>query len=394
MSLAVVAIAAATAIAQAYSSEKARGANKSRLNQIKAMFESIVPPEYDISPNDPPQYITQALKGADFNFDVSKVQPEAYQLIKQYSPQAAQYVAEANPTLVAPSALGTEGRQSQIDALRNFIAISKGNNPELSAALAKASRSSQEEAEARTQSLIQAEQRRGTMGSGRGFAAMLQSNSDAMLRGADEGRDAAVEAYRARMQAVRDAASMGRSIYQDDVGLQERNADIINQFNQRTSRNYQDYLNQRTNTVNQAELENIRMGQDIANRNVQTRNQATTDNMRYKNDMAQRQYENQRDERNYQNSLISAKADWQRQERARQNDLKSKTYQDQLNRAGGMSSIGMQQIAQNTQNTQDRNSIIGAVGSAGAGYYANEENQRREDERYDKYLRARYGDNV
>lgn len=371
--LAVAGIAAVSALAQAWQSEKARGANSAKLKEIERLFSQIVPPEYDLSPNDPPQYITQQLQGA--NLDLSSITPEQFKVMGSYAPEAAQYVAEANPTLVEQTAAGQEGRQAQIDALRAYRQIASGDNPELKAALEKAARSSQAEAQSRTESLLQDEARRGMLGSGKSFAAMLQGNSDAMLRGADAGREGALEAYRSKMAAIRDSGMMGRQLASDELAQQSTNADIINQFNQRTSKNYQDYLNNRSNLANQAQMFNLQNAQDIANRNTAQNNQFAVTNQQNRNANAQQQYLNARDERNYQNNLAQLQAQWGVDEKERQNNLKTQAYQNQLQRANGMAGIGAQAMAQNTQNAADRNAIINGLGSSLSGYFVNQQNQ-------------------
>lgn len=397
---AVAAISVVSGLAQAWQSEKARGANQKELDRIRKLFEELVPPEYDLSPNDPPQYITRQLQGA--NLDLTSITPEQFKVIGTYAPQAAEYVAETNPQLVQQTGAGAEGRQAQIDALREFRKIASGENPELKAKLERAARASQIQAQSRTQSLLQDQARRGMLGSGMGFAAMLQGNSDAMLEGSEAGRDAAIEAYRSKLAAIQQSGTMGRQLAQDELGQQQTNADIINQFNQRTSRAYQDYLNNRSNLMNQAQLENLRNSQGIANMNVEQNNKFAVQNQQNRNTLAQQQYANERDERNYQNDLAFKQADWARTEKDRQNDLKSNMYQNQLARANGMSGLASTQMQQNSQNAADRNSIINAIGSSAAGYYGQKANQdfmtkqaqlQREADaaNWDKYLKARQG---
>src|SRR5688572_10333263 len=130
------AVAAASAIAQAYNSEKARGANDKRLKELRRIFESIVPPDYDVSIDDPPKYIESSLQQADLDF--SRITPEQFKVVGQYSPEAAQFVAEANPTLLKGSATGQQGRQAQIDALRQMQSVAKGDSPEFNIALQRA----------------------------------------------------------------------------------------------------------------------------------------------------------------------------------------------------------------------------------------------------------------
>lgn len=380
-----IAISAASALAQAWNSESARGANKKRLDELKAAFDAIVPPEYDISVNDPPQYIAQGLQGA--NLDFSRITPETYKVVGQYSPEAAEYVAEKSPDLVKGTGAQKEGRQAQIEALRQMQAISKGESPELRIGMQRAADSAQAEAQSRQQSLLQDAQRRGQASSGLNFAAALQGGSQAMQTGAAQSQNAALAAYKDKLAAMQSAGSMGRQLSQDELSQESGNVGILNDFNQRTTRAYQDYQQQRAAMQNQAQLQNLGQQQDIANRNVGTANDAQRFNLQNQNQLRQQSYENTRGERNYQDQLAYQKASWAAQEKERQNQLKRQTYQDQMSRESARQGIGQQQMAQETGAAQDRNAMIGGAAGAVGGYY----NQQAQDERMDKYYRMRYG---
>ena len=393
--IAMVAIAAASAIAQAYNAEKARGANDKRMKELKKIFESIVPPEYDVSINDPPKYMEQQLSQAKLDF--SRITPEQFKVVGQYSPEAAQYVAEANPKLLQGSALQKEGRGAQIDALRQMQSVAKGTSPELAINLQRANDSAQAAAQSRQQSVIDDAQRRGQGGSGLSLLAQLQGTGDSMAQGANQSQQAAIEAYRQKLAATQQAGQMGRQLSQDELGMEGQNNDVINQFNQRTSAQYQNYLSQRAAMQNQAQIQNLGMQQDIANRNTSAANDASWRNQENQNRTQQQAYDNTRQERNYQNTLAEQRASWSAAEKQRQNQLKGQSYDDQLRRAQGMSGMTQMQNQNTTQGAQDRNAMIGAIGSAGAGYFSGQaqadqqaESQRREDERWDKYLTARY----
>lgn len=394
--LTIAAVTAAVGgIAQAYNSEKARGANEKRLKELRKAFESLVPPDYDVSINDPPQYIEKILGNA--NLDFSRITPEAFKVIGQYSPEAAQFVAEANPTVLRGTAEGKEGRKAQIEALRQMQAAAKGDSPEFNIALQRARDSSQASAQSRTQSIIDDAQRRGMGGSGLSLAAQLQGAGDSMSQGAALSQQAAIEAYRNKMQASQQAGQMGRQLAGDELSMERANADIINSFNQRTSRQYQDYLNMRAQMQNDAQLRNLQTEQDIANRNVGARNEADRFNLENRNRLSQQAYQNTRDERNYQNSLAEQRANWSAAEKARQNDLKSRAYGDQLNRFSGMSGMTQMQNQNTMQSAQDRNAMIQGVANAASGYFAGQAQadaqkaaQDREDARMSRYLEARY----
>lgn len=382
----MIAIAAASALAQAYNSEKARGANRDRLRELQNAFNAIVPPNFDMSIDTPPAQIKEALQGA--NLDFSRITPETYKTIGTYSPESAKYVAEAQPQLVQGTAAQKEGRGAQIEALRNMQSIAKGDSPELKIRMQQAADQAQAQAQSRSQSTMQDAQRHGQGGSGLSFASMLQGSSDAMQGGAANSQAAAIAAYKDKLAAMQSSGQMGRQLSQDELSQEGANNDITNQFNQRTSRDYQNYLQQRAQTANQAQQFNLGREQDTANRNVGVANQAQQFNLENRNRLAQQGYENTRGERNYQNDLSFRQAQWNAAEKARQNALKQQTYSNQMGQASARMGMGNQQMAQNTQQAQDYNQMIGATASAGIGAYQ----QQQQDDRWDKYNKSRWGE--
>lgn len=388
-------ISVASGIAQAYNSEQQRGADKKKLAEMRRLFESIVPPEYDIKPNDPPEYITKALQEAKFDF--SKFTPEQFKLIGKYAPEAAQYVQEQAPTLIKGTAAQKEGRGAQIEALRQMQAEAKGESPEFAIKIQQARDAAQAQAQSRQQSILEAAQRRGMGGGGLALAAQLQGAGDSMASGANLSQQAAIAAYQNKLANIQSAGQMGRQLSADELSQEQTNANIVNDFNQRTSRQYQDYLMQRAAMQNDAQLRNLQAQQDIANANVSAGNEAQRYNLESQNRLAQQVYQNQVGERNYQNTLAAQRAQWAASEKDRQNELKRQAYQDQLSRASGMSGQYQAEMNSGRQATQDRNAMIGAIAGAGAGYFggqaqanAQAEAQRREDERLEKMLKLRY----
>lgn len=384
---AIAGVSVVSGLVQAWNSEKARGANKQRMKQIEALFNQIVPPQYDVSLNDPPAYITEKL--GDANLDFSKITPEQFKVIGQYAPDAAPYVAEINPTLVQRSETGQVGLQAQLDALRQYKKIAQGDDPAFRAKLDQAMTAAQQNAQSRTQNALMQAQRNGTYGSGQNFAAILQGNSDSMLAGGAAGRDAAMASYQNQMNALGQSASLGGSIAQQDVNLQQSNADIINQFNQRTSKNYQAYLQNRQQLANEAQLFNLRNAQDVANQNTQANNDASRFNLTNRNSLLQQQYGNRVNERAYQNAIAESAAKWQASEKDRLNGLKTQMYNNQLQRANGLAGIGAQAINMNYQNAADRNQIIAGVTGAVTGGLASQYAADQENARWDKYINAR-----
>src|SRR5882672_9114782 len=136
----IMAIAsAAGSLAQLYQSEKARGANQARLKQLKSEYDKLVPPDYNMSIENPPNYISQAVQSPQFA--QGDFTPEQFQVVGKYVPEIAPYIAEKNPELIKQSAAANEGRQAQIDALRQMRGISsQDKDPQLMSQLAKASR--------------------------------------------------------------------------------------------------------------------------------------------------------------------------------------------------------------------------------------------------------------
>jgi hypothetical protein len=376
----VIAVAVVSGLVQAYNSAQARGANKAELNKIKASFDAIVPPEFDVSINDAPAFITEKLQGA--NLDFSKLTPEQFKTVGTYAPEAAKYVAEANPTLVKGTAASKEGRQAQIEALRGYKQIASGENPELRAAMEDAGRAAQQQAQSRSQSLLQDAQRRGDASSGLSYASMLQGNSDAMNQGAANSREAAIQGYKAKLEALQQSGTMGRNLANDELSQEQANANIINDFNQRTSKNYQAYLQNRSELSNQAQMYNLQAQQATSDKNTALQNENNRFNLQNQNQLAQQQYGNQRDERNYQNSLAAQQAQWAASEKARQNELKQTTFNNQTQIANGRAGIGAQQIQMNNQSAADKNNVVSGIAQGAAGAYA----ANQEDERWNKYF--------
>jgi hypothetical protein len=367
---------AAVAAAQYYQAEKARGANQAQLNQMKADFQTILPPDYDLSITAPPELIRQAVPPP--NYDDRALTPEQFKVIGKYSPEVAAYVAEKNPELVRQSAVGDEGRSAQLDALRKMRGIATSDfDPEFAASIAQASRQAQTDAQSRSQSILTDFQRRGAGNSG--LAAVLQQNAsaDAMDREASTGVNAAAQAYRNKIDAIRQSGSMGSDIAQQDQSLQGRNADIINSYNQRMTRNNQDWQNQRATTMNDAQRRNLDMNQDVANRNVGVQNQFQVDNRQRQDMLASSKYKTDLTERDYQNMKAEKLANWAQGQKEYGNTQKRNSFDDQLRSSALKQGIGNQQMAMNNQAAQDRNQVLQGVGQAGAGYFQSQADEAR-----------------
>lgn len=355
---------------QYYQSEKAAGANKKRLQQIEAIFNKIVPPEADLSIFDDPR-IAEEIPLPDL--DLSKITPQEYKSVGQFVPEVASYVAETNPKLVQQTESAQTGRKAQMAALEKYREIAAGGfDPMLHQRLQEASRKAAADAQSRQQSVLQDAQRRGQFGSGLMLGSQMNQTADAGQRQAMESQLAAAEAYRNQLSALDKSASLGGDIRDSEMGEEARNTGIINDFNERTSKRYQDYLQYRADINNRANLRNVENQQDIANRNTSTGNDYQWKNRGMQNTGKQQQYQNQRIKKE---DLLGT---WRAKEDAKQRDFANK-----MDVANGKAGMQREWMNHNTGRAQDTNQAIRGVGDAigaGAMYadYAGQKDQQQQ----------------
>ena len=388
MAAALVAVAAATALAQAYQSEKARGANKDILDQMRREFEALIPPEYDVSIMDPPAFIKQAIP--EPSLDMSSITPEQYAIVGKYKPELAPLIAEARPELLKDTAGMKEGRDAQLSALRRLKSIGENRegDPELRQKIADAGQQSQMQAQSRQQSILQDLARRGMMGSGAGMASQMQAGSDSMQNAARSSQDAAVASYRNQLQSLRDSAQIGGQVRQDDERTEGRNVDIINDFNQRTSRNRQAWENSRVGSLNDAQRMNLSAEQQVSDSNVAQNNRSAVSERDRKDSLNKYLYDIRRDERGTQNRMVESEAGWRRGERDNQNELKGKMFDDQARIVAGKNGLNSAGMAMNSQTAQDRNQMVQGIGNAVTGGIT--QYQDRQDREQDREERKNY----
>lgn len=365
-----------SSIAQYYQSAEARKASKAELEEIKRLFDSIKPPEYDATVYDPPQIIMQTIP--ETAFDMSNVNPEAYRVAAKYIPEVASYIAEQNPQLVKMSAAGQLGRDAQIQALKDIRArTGELSDAEAQDASGRAMRDAQINAQSRQESVLQDANRRGQLGSGAMLAAQLQGGSDQMERGANLSSQAYLEALRNKVGAIRTEGEMGRQLGNDEFSQSAINADIINKFNQRAATGANTFNQYAADTMNRGQLFNVQNAQDVLNKNVGTANDMSiyNRNRQDKNlatnraeSVGERSYINQAGQQNWQNKLTNQNI---------ANTIKRNSFQDQLDIAGGRSGIGYKNMGINNEFTRDTNQAIQGLGKGigdtamTAGYLAN-----------------------
>jgi len=346
-------------VMQHYQSEKARGATNKRLKEIEAMFDAIVPPQYDLKVYDDPKYAAE-IPPAQLN--VEAITPEMYQQVGQYVPEMASFVQEAMPQLVEASAAAQTGRRAQLDALERYKQIASGEfDPMLQQRLMEASEKARTDAQSRQASIMQDAQRRGQFGSGIMLASQQAAAGDEMARQARESQMAAAEAYRNQLMALDKSASLGGDIRQSEMGEEARNVGILNSFNERTSRNYQDYLQSRADALNRAKIMETERARQVADANVQLRNRST---------------EQARDLFNKQQVMNNESA-WQNRQSSLANEerkqrLQQQMYENLMQKARGKAGIAQTGIDYLRQDAQDRNQMIRGMGdaaTAGAMYY-------------------------
>jgi hypothetical protein len=261
-----VAIAAATAIAQMYNAEKARGASNKRLKEIQKEFDAIVPPDLNVNVWDDPKILNDIPETA---FDTSAITPKTIEMVGEYKPEVAQYVKEQAPELAKVSAEAQTGRKAQMDALRKYSDVaSMGYSPQLEAGLMEAQRQTAREAQGRQAAILQDAARRGTATSGLTMAAQMQGGADAAERMALDAQRAALAQYGAQQEALGRSASLGGQVRESEMSESQRNADVLNQFNQRSAKSFQDYLQNATEAQNQAQIRNLSEKQRIGEANI------------------------------------------------------------------------------------------------------------------------------
>lgn len=344
---------------QYYNQQKAAGASAKRLREIEAMFDSIVPPEYDLKVYDDPR-LAQDIPAPALN--VEAITPQMYEQVGQYVPEIASYVQEAAPQLVEATAAARTGRGAQLDALERYKQIAAGEfDPELQQMLSEASQRANTEAQSRAASILQDAQRRGQLGSGMMLAEQQRAASEAMARQARESQLAAAEGYRNRLLALDKSASLGGQIRSSEMAEEGKNVGILNDFNERTSKNYQDYLQMRADQLNKAKIMETERARQVADANVAAKNKAAWENRDMYNRAQQTKYDVARQNRQGRLDVEEAR-----------NRAKQQMYDNLLSKARGKAGISESVMNFENQRARDTNQMIRGLGdaaTAGAMYY-------------------------
>lgn len=383
-----------TSLAQLYQSEKARGAESKRLDEIKRMFDDIKPPDYDISIDQPPELHAETLQLPKFSdpaqapkFNMNALTPEALQVVGKFNPQLTAFVEQAAPQLIEQSADMKKGRDAQNKALEEYLRVGEDDfDPRYQQAVHEGSRQAQSDAQSRQQSIMDNFRQRGMANSGLELGAQMQGSSQAMDRAAQTNLGAASEAYSNRMNALAAGADLGGQISAQDQNMQNINANILNSFNEKMAAGRQANMNQNTAVMNAAQQGNLANEQRVSDQNVGNRNAAAeADRARldqlqqylYSLDQGNRDradsnsvfgYNAGLNQRDYANNIATQRANWAAAEKAKQNGIKGQQYNDLLERAKGRAGISNQIGANAIGQAQDRNAAIGGIGQVGQIY--------------------------
>lgn len=403
ITIGVVGAAVIGGLVQAYNSEKARGASKEKLAEIERSYKALIPPDYDLSIQDPPELHAQAIQSPKFaaavqspNFDISAYTPEKLKEVGQLAPQLAPFIKEVTPTLIQQTETMKKGKDAQIQALDKLTKIGAGGfDPEYAQKVQQAQSGAQAQARAQQASLMDSMNRRGIGGSGLEMAAALQGNASAMNSSAQAQQQAATDAYHNQLNALSQGANIGAQLYSQDQSTQAQNANIINLFNQRMSAAQQNYEQNNANVLNQAAASNLANKQNIANQNVQNSNAAAMADRQRLDDLAkfgytsavqqqqianqnaQTQYGNAVNERAYQNSIAQSLADWQNNQRLQNDARKQQMFNNEMAKTAGAAGVGQTQANSILQSAADRNQGISGITNAavtGATMYQGQQN--------------------
>jgi len=351
---AMLAVQAVSAIAQMYTSEKAAGASKARLDEMRRQFEALVVPNSGVTIDNAgamdPKYLASRVAPTDYNmFNLS---PLVYEAVGQYKPEAYQmFLSLPNAPYITTEA-GETGKDAQLSALTRLQQIASGETPDanLQEQLFKVRNAADQAGQQRQASVLRDFERRQMLGAGTQQLAQLQAAGDVTNRQAQGDIAAAAEGYRNRLGALSESAQLGGTVKQQERQFAAGNADLINEYNRRMSTNYQDNLNRNTAQSNQAQLMNLNAAQGIANKNIESQYTTADRNQRYQNEM------------------LDAKRNQEIGEQQRYLGNQQTGYQNQLSKLQGMYGISNAQTQNDMGYAAQRNSQYQGLGDAATKY--------------------------
>lgn len=206
--------------------------------------------------------------------------PELENLVNQGSSQMNNVMGNIDPRLM----------QAQMGALGKLQQLGKGGlQPADMAALSQIQRSSDQDAQAKSQQVLQDAQQRGEGGSGSSLASQLIGAQMGADRMASQNGSVGANVSQAALQALMQAGQMGGAMQGQQFGEQSQVAqaqDAINKFN---AQNQQAVGNQNTQLSNYGQQYNLQNLQNVMNQNTGLANQQQL----YNNQLQQQNYANQ-----------------------------------------------------------------------------------------------------
>ena len=375
---AAVVVGAAVAVGTAYanwrSSKDAQKAKESERKKLEAMFNRIQEPEFD------------ELSGGFVPFSLSL---EEYKLLQKYIPEAAEFVEEKAPQVIeGKSEAAKEGLSAQRAALKRLQELSRSGEDIYSRTMREEALSRQRTENRAQQDALRTEfQRRGQMTPAMEMVMRQQAGQESRNRAAEESRRSAAEAYRRQLESLQGAARLGGQIRQSELDIEAKNAQIMNAFNQRTADRYQQWLNQKAQTMNEAQLFNIQAEQDIHNKNIGLQNIHAQE--KYKHDLASYQdkvmkqkYANELKQKAFGNEIAKARGAAGLSAAAREDiDAKAKADQEMYQGLGeGLSSAAYYYgDSQKPQKTKQQDKTSGGYGLTGESTWTKNEKKKKSD---------------
>ena len=236
--------------------------------------------------------LVDKLQTPTFNWDA--LTPEEFQLVRSFAPQYTEFVAEQAPqTIEGMSEAAQAGQKAQLEALSKFQELSKTGRDIESDILTQRARQEVGAADRALKGQILQDIRRRGAGGGAEIAASLASSQAAGNRGATMAENAAIEAARRRLEAIKQTGALGSDIRGQELSMEGKNVDIINAFNQRQAARKQGWAEGQADIANRAQMFNIGEEQRISDANVGLRNAAQIQNLERENALRQKQFENE-----------------------------------------------------------------------------------------------------
>ena len=388
--------AIAGARSRAKAGRKADAAAKQKDAEIQSLYNSLIPPEFDLSPSAPPELIEKELRKPKYRTWIRSIKfsPEQIKKIGTFVPQAAKLIKEKSPQLIKETATTQKGRRAEEAALDAYQRVGKSrDDPEFRMLVDRAKKRAQSEAQSRGQTIKSQMARRGMSGSGLELAAQMGSSASAMDRMAEVEQEAAANAYRNRLEALARGAQLGGRMRRDDQDIQDRNNSLINSFNQRMSSRRQDLELKRINDINDANASNLADRQRLHELNrsreddiVRHDRNDALNRIRRDDDIADKNYRRAEAERAYENKRRTAIADWKERQRDRADELTDRMYgytTDNVDRKAGRAATARDRMYDShirrgeeaAENWEKGAKIVGDAMGAGGRYM---ENQNKE----------------